>query len=125
MLSRMKKATVLAAMLAVSLVFNAAAAVYGVVLLNDGTYTWLAATNGTNQMTISANGSPAALTIDYLGGPLVPYSTVALLPSCTAALKGAVRMVTDATTPTYNAALTGGGAVIVPVACSGAAWTSH
>jgi len=33
--------------------------------------------------------------------------------------------VSDATTPTYNGALTGGGAVYVPVFCNGSAWVSH
>lgn len=66
------------------------------------------------------NGYFSAKT-DY---PLKSY-TVATLPTCATALKGAMLMVTDATTPTYNAALTGGGAVVVPVFCDGSAWTSH
>lgn len=51
--------------------------------------------------------------------------TVATLPSCVAGLKGALAYVTDATAPTYNGALTGGGTNGVPVACSGTAWSSH
>jgi len=56
--------------------------------------------------------------------PLKSY-TVATLPACGTANKGALLMVTDATTPTYNAALTGSGAIVVPVFCNGSAWTSH
>jgi hypothetical protein len=52
--------------------------------------------------------------------------TVATLPTCNANTKGIDNFyVTDATTPTYNGALTGGGAVVVPVFCNGSAWTSH
>lgn len=51
--------------------------------------------------------------------------TVAGLPTCNAGATGAVAYVTDATAPTYNGALTGGGAVVVPVFCNGAAWSSH
>lgn len=47
--------------------------------------------------------------------------TVATLP---AGATGQRAYVTDATTPTYNAALTGGGAVVVPVFYNGAAWVS-
>lgn len=51
--------------------------------------------------------------------------TVATLTACTAANKAGWDTVSDATTPTYNGALTGGGAVVVPVFCNGTAWTSH
>lgn len=47
--------------------------------------------------------------------------TVATLP---AGLLGMHAHVTDATVPTYNAALVGGGAVAVPVFYNGAAWVS-
>lgn len=52
-------------------------------------------------------------------------ATVATLPTCNAAAEGTWSAVSDATTPTYNGALTGGGAVRVPVYCNGSAWTSH
>ena len=51
--------------------------------------------------------------------------TVASLPTCSTALKGGMAFVTDAASPSYNAALTGGGAAGVPVACDGTRWTSH
>ncbi len=56
---------------------------------------------------------------------LLKIYTVATLPTATTALKGALAAVSDATSPTYNAALTGGGAVCVPVFCNGSAWVSH
>lgn len=53
-------------------------------------------------------------------------ATVATLPTCNANTKGiGTYYVTDATTPTYNGALTGGGAVVVTVFCNGSAWTSQ
>jgi hypothetical protein len=51
--------------------------------------------------------------------------TVATLPACAASGEGAMAYVTDATAPAYNAALTGGGAVRIPVFCNGSAWTAH
>lgn len=51
--------------------------------------------------------------------------TVATLPTCAAALEGAIYPISDATTPTYNGALTGGGAIHIPAYCNGTAWTAH
>lgn len=56
--------------------------------------------------------------------PLKSY-TVSTLPTCGAASKGALLFVTDATSPTYNATLTGSGAIVVPAFCNGSAWTAH
>lgn len=53
---------------------------------------------------------------------------VASLPSCDAAHAGWVTFVTDAASPAYNAAVTGGGigpSASVNVLCNGAAWTAH
>lgn len=47
--------------------------------------------------------------------------TVATLPAGTIGMRA---YVTDATAPTYNAALVGGGAVTVPVFYNGVAWVS-
>jgi len=55
---------------------------------------------------------------------LVPV-TISALPTCNAAAKGAMRVVSDATAPTYNGTLTGGGAVTVIALCSGTAWLAH
>lgn len=60
------------------------------------------------------------------GQPVVlPSYTVAALPSCTDALRGAMAFVTDANTPTYNGPLIGGGSSAVPVACNGRGWSAH
>jgi len=56
--------------------------------------------------------------------PMQPL-TVSALPPCNSALYGQWYIATDATSPTYNGALTGGGTVKVPVLCNGVAWTSH
>jgi len=59
------------------------------------------------------------------GIEISPVVTVATLGPCNAGLAGTLRTVSDATAPTYNGALTGGGGVTVPVFCNGAAWLSH
>jgi hypothetical protein len=77
-------------------------------------------TNSSSVTTIQSGGA-----INLSGTAVLSGSTVAGLPTCNAGLKGGMRYVTDATAPLYNAALTGGGAVVVPVFCNGTAWTSH
>lgn len=47
------------------------------------------------------------------------------LPTCVAGLKGAIAYVSDATGPTYNGTYTSGGAVTVPVFCTGSTWLTH
>lgn len=74
---------------------------------------------------VAGKGSLCKQRFTFQNGLTLPQSTVAALPACNAALKGTLRAVSDATAPTYNGALTGGGAVSVPVYCSGAAWLSH
>lgn len=51
--------------------------------------------------------------------------TVATLPTCNATNIDALAVVTDAAAPTYNANVTGGGAIRIPVFCNGANWTAH
>lgn len=51
--------------------------------------------------------------------------TVASLPACVAASRDSLLVVTDATSPTYRGALTGGGTVRTPVYCDGTSWTAH
>lgn len=63
--------------------------------------------------------------VTVANGLQLPVTTVASLPTCGAGLKGTMYAVSDATTPTYNGSLTGGGGVSVPVYCNGTAWTSH
>lgn len=58
-------------------------------------------------------------------GVSLPQLTVSTLPTCNASYKGVLAAVSDATSPAYNASLTGGGAVSVPVYCNGSSWTAH
>lgn len=51
--------------------------------------------------------------------------TVETLPACTSANFGQWYVVSDATTPTYNATPVGAGSVFVPVLCMNAGWTTH
>jgi hypothetical protein len=61
-----------------------------------------------------------------LSRPVIPGTyTVATLPAASAALLGAIAVVTDATTPTWGSALTGGGAVVCLALCQGTSgWTA-
>ena len=63
--------------------------------------------------------------IRHTGPVALPSYRVALLPPASAAYKGCMACVTDATAPAWNAAVTGGGSVTVPVFCDGAAWLAH
>ncbi len=78
---------------------------------------WNAAA-GSFQGTIGSGTSETAIT------KLQTY-TVGTLPACNATLANQALAVSDATSPTYNGTLTGGGAVSVPVFCNGSAWVSH
>ena len=65
---------------------------------------------------LGVTGALSATTTIKTGG-----YTVGTLPAGTVGMRA---YVTDATAPTYNGALTGGGAVTVPVFYNGAAWVS-
>ena len=59
-------------------------------------------------------------------GLQLPFFTVSTLPTCgTTAPAGTIAYVTDATSPTYNATLTGSGAVKTLALCNGTNWTAH
>lgn len=62
-----------------------------------------------------------------IGMPVqLPTYIVSTLPSCSSVNnKGSIAYVSDATSPTYGASLTGGGTVFTPVFCNGSAWSSH
>ena len=85
---------------------------------------------------VGAGGTPATnanLTLAALGtgtvnatAPVVlPNFIVSALPPCNAARKYALAAVSDATAPTFNGTLTGGGAVVVPAFCNGTSWLAH
>lgn len=77
-------------------------------------------------LTITGGGTPSTSVASFAGvTKLSAIKTVAGLPTCNGGAEGAWSSVSDATAPTYNAALTGGGAVHVPVYCNGTIWTSH
>lgn len=78
-------------------------------------------TTGTAQNSLATIGSFSAAG----GGIKLPAAVVvSALPTCAAGIAGTMRAVSDATTPTYLGALTGGGAVYAPVVCNGSAWVS-
>jgi hypothetical protein len=81
---------------------------------------------------IIIGGSTSSTDVALANGKFIANSVivadayaVATLPTCNGAAEGTIARVTDATAPTYNGALTGGGTVHVPVFCNGTAWTSH
>lgn len=58
--------------------------------------------------------------------PGLLYSTAGTpLPTCNTAAKGLHATVSDALTPTYGVAYTGGGTIVSSVLCSGTAWTTQ
>lgn len=86
--------------------------------------TWTATTfGGAGQMALGGTVETSLFVVN--GGYKLSATTVAALPACNSGRINQLRAVSDATAPTYNGALTGGGTVIVPVFCNGAAWTSH
>lgn len=96
--------------------------------------TWTATAQGTYaKLTVMTPGTillqevmRARATDILFGAPVRPPSyAVATLPAATAALLGAIAVVTDGLTPTYGAAAVGGGAVVTQVFCTGAGWTFH
>lgn len=60
-----------------------------------------------------------------LGDGALTVLTVGTLPICDAGTEGRYNTISDATAPTYNATLTGGGSIHIPVYCNGTAWTAH
>ncbi len=78
-------------------------------------------TNGTATLQQTATDGAAV----YKGMLLLTQYTVAGAPTCDSTTKGGLIWITDATTPTYNGTLTGGGAVGVSAGCDGTAWHSN
>lgn len=99
--------------------------------------------NGSTPATVATSGSAADLTGTLATARMPAYSgdcssssgtaslscipkravsTVALLPACTAGIRGQMNMVTDALLPVALATVAAGGAVIIGVTCNGTAW---
>lgn len=96
-------------------------------IINNGaavTGAWIAANdlthNGTGVLS-TVSGSIVGAWVNNNGYTL----TVGTLPTCGASGLGSVIPVTDATSPAYNGALTGGGTITIPAFCNGTAWTAH
>lgn len=122
-----------------SLTLDNAGSLQSVVLLNDnGLNKWQVGKNtnnhffaydtaGGNYVWDMPSGGPFTMTplAEFSGGIQLPVSTVSSLPSCGSSQKGMMYAVSDATSPTYNGSLTGGGSVSVAVYCNGSSWTAH
>lgn len=57
------------------------------------------------------------------GSPNV--TTVSELPTCSSGTVGLLYVVTDASSPTYGAALTGGSTTVALALCNGSGWRAH
>lgn len=97
----------------------------------------------THKVSISVQGSAGAVVISrddsapvnlvIAGGGSVntqfvqfsPSQNVSALPTCNAGNAGKMALVGNALSPTYNATLTGGGAVMALALCNGVNWTAH
>lgn len=69
-------------------------------------------------------GSRLAFTAGAAGAQMAT-TVVADLQPCTSSVTGATMGVTDASSPTWNGTLTGGGSTFVLAVCNGSAWTVH
>jgi len=78
--------------------------------------------NGAVTFTVNKTGDATANTVTLNSVLKLKAYTVGTLPAGTV---GDMAYVTDATAPTYNGILTGGGAVKIPVFYDGAAWKAH
>jgi hypothetical protein len=66
-----------------------------------------------------------SMTINNQTNNKLAQYTVGILPTCSSVLSGATAYVTDATAPSYNTTLAGGGAVKTMALCNGANWVAH
>jgi len=78
--------------------------------------------NGANTFTVNKTGDIVSNTVTLNSVLKLKAYTVSTLPVGTV---GDMAYVTDATAPTYNGTLTGGGAVKIPVFYDGTAWKAH
>ncbi|WP_175952883.1 hypothetical protein [Burkholderia sp. BCC0405] len=95
--------------------------------INNGTNGWQQLTILGDQQNTFTNNSDGYNQVISL--PRTGYSSglriTSTLPTCNSATKGYTMTVTDATSPTYGATLTGGGSVVTPVFCTGSSWVTH
>ena len=89
-------------------------------LVQAGTAHILASADNTNDIGASGANRPRNL---YMASWIrMATTTVASLPAAATAAAGARMFVTDALNPVFGSAVTGGGAVTVPVYSTGSAW---
>lgn len=79
--------------------------------------------DGTLDLALSGKGASGAVLAS--DGLRLPTATVSTLPTCNTAYKGVLYYVTDASSPTYNATLSGGSSTITLAFCNGTNWTAH
>jgi hypothetical protein len=105
---------------------NSASNVAKLLVLNAGSAslgTPLSVQNsGTDTFTVTKTGDVVVNTVTLNSVLKLKAYTVGTLPAGTV---GDMAYVTDATVPTYNGTLTGGGAVKIPVFYDGTAWKAH
>jgi hypothetical protein len=84
------------------------------------------AVTGTFSVTSTSTLTGAVSMPGGTNGPLTISQgyTVATLPTCNTASKGARAFVTDAATPTFNSPVTGSNSNTVPVFCNGNSWVA-
>lgn len=82
-----------------------------------GAWTAIALGNGSVELAIL---SPTSFSNDMRPRT----SLVSELPTCNVARLGSIRVVTNASSPTYNSVVTGGGLITVPVHCDSSSWRS-
>jgi hypothetical protein len=84
------------------------------------------AVTGTFSVTSTSTLTGAVSMPGGTNGPLTISQgyTVATLPTCNTASKGARAYVTDAATPTFNSPVTGSNSNTVPVFCNGNSWVA-
>lgn len=74
-------------------------------------------------LTLQANST--GLVWQVIANPSLSSFTVATLPTCNASYVKSTVLVTDASAPTYNGTLTGGGGSVVTAICDGVNWKAH
>ena len=105
--------------------YNPTGNIYGINDKTTGTpIPWLSLSPGGN----ATLGEATTSVLTVKGVALLTSYTVSSLGAavpCSATTAGAIAYVTDATSPSWNATLTGGGSVHTLAMCNGANWTAH
>lgn len=95
-------------------------------LWNDGTGSASVTSTELSLGNITVDLNPAGSgLIEANGVTQLRDYTVGTLPTCNAGSSGELAYVTDATSPTYNATITGGGTIPALALCNGTNWTAH